>query len=328
MISALQFVQGGVARKDYVPGLTHFRIEGGRIQSFNGTFSLSAPIDLDLEVSPKAEAFQKAVASCGNTPASLSMTAAGRLGIRAGKFRAYVECTSEPFPVYAPTGERVEFGDGEAFLASLDTLAPFMSQDASRAWSQGILLRDRCMWATCNTAIVQKYLGFEFPREINIPRTAVHVLLRIGAPPIGFVFEDNSITFHFESDRWMKTQMYSLAWPDMQSILDRHNYNVPYIPDDFWSQLEQVAPFVDEAQRVYFNEGRMLTSLTDGIGASCDLAEGCTFAGCFNHKLITLLRGVATGMLFGAEETGKGIRVGTFVGDQLRGLIAGTHHAA
>ena len=55
MIRDLRFVKGAVARKDLVPGMTHFVIEQGTIRSYNGSLALCSQINLDLECKPNAE---------------------------------------------------------------------------------------------------------------------------------------------------------------------------------------------------------------------------------------------------------------------------------
>ena len=43
MIDAVKFVQGAVAKKDYVAELTHFLIQDNRITGYNGIMGLSSP---------------------------------------------------------------------------------------------------------------------------------------------------------------------------------------------------------------------------------------------------------------------------------------------
>src|SRR5689334_19456978 len=93
MLKELKFVQGAVAAKDYVPELQHFKISGGRVEGFNGTIALSTPIDLAIEAMPKAVSFVKAIERIPDgTEVALNLTQAGRLSVKAGAFRAFVEC--------------------------------------------------------------------------------------------------------------------------------------------------------------------------------------------------------------------------------------------
>src|SRR5690606_31461165 len=107
MLDALKFVQGAVARRDFVPALTHFQIRDGYIRGFNGKIALCAPIDLDLDATPKAAPFIKAIEACRDT-VELSLTPNGRLAIRSGSFKAYIDCLEgEEFPNVEPEGDEV-----------------------------------------------------------------------------------------------------------------------------------------------------------------------------------------------------------------------------
>ena len=89
MLKELKFVQGAVAKKDFVPAMTHFRI-GDTVRSFNGNMAICSPIALDLECTPKAETLVRAISNC-QEEVVLSMTAKGRLKVHSGSFNAYIE---------------------------------------------------------------------------------------------------------------------------------------------------------------------------------------------------------------------------------------------
>ena len=109
MIETLRFVRGAVAKKDYQPALTHFQIRNGRITGFNGTIALSSPIGIDIDAVPKAEPFLRAIENCTVEPTVIHKTEAGRLGLRSGRFRAFVDCLDddahELFDNVKPEGE-------------------------------------------------------------------------------------------------------------------------------------------------------------------------------------------------------------------------------
>lgn len=88
MLKELKFVQGAVAKKDLLPAMTHFAIEGGHVRSYNGTLALSSPIPFDIDCKPKAGPLVQAIANCNDT-VTLSMTPAGKLRIQSGKFWAF-----------------------------------------------------------------------------------------------------------------------------------------------------------------------------------------------------------------------------------------------
>lgn len=315
MIEALKFVQGAVAKKDFIPALTHFLIKDGFIKGFNGSLSLSSPIDLDMEATPRAIPFVKAIETCKDTVA-MSKTATGRLSIKSGKFKAFVECLEDGvFPDAQPEGEYIELTEG--FIPALRSMTPFIGQDASRPWATGILFRGGSAFATNNIIIAEQWLGYNFPVEVNIPASTIKELLRIKQEPIAIQMGDNSITFHFKGDRWMRSQVYDSAWPDVASILNRENSQLPF-PAGFFEALEDLAPFVEkEGDRIYFLDGAMTTNLDETQGAAVEV-DGLVGGSCFQHKQLMNLRDKAKSIDFSMYP-----QPCIFYGDNFRGAMVG-----
>ncbi len=313
MLETLKFVQGAVARKDFVPTLQHFRIKDGIICGYNGNIALSSPIDLDLDVCPRAVPFVKAIQTCQET-IQLHITPAGKLGVKSGKFKAFIECVQEEFPDISPQGVYVDLAPG--LIATLKQLAPFIAEDASRPWARGILLRSQSAFATNNVVVIEKWLGSPFPVEVNIPRMAVMELVRIGDDPTHLQMDENSVTFHYEGGRWLRTQLYSTQWPDLAPILNRESTPTP-IPETLWETLEELKPFVDEVGRVFLSAGSIATHEQEGIGAVIEIPE-LTSVGIFNHEQLGLLHSVATSIDLSGYP-----KPCLFFGDKLRGAIVG-----
>lgn len=313
MLDSLRFVQGAVAKKDFVPALTHFRIHGGTIRGFNGMLGLCCPIDLDLDCSPKALQFVKAVQTCKDT-IQLHMTPAGRLSVKSGKFKALVDCIQDSFPEVSPEGQELQLDGG--LLKVLKLLAPFIADDASRPWARGILLRGQSAFATNNIILIERWLGYTFPVEINIPKSAVTELIRIGEEPESLQVTENSVTFHFAGKRWLRTQTYSTQWPDLSRILDRPATPQP-IPDGLWDAAVDLLPFVDELGRLFLTPGQVTTGHGDGAGAAIDV-PGIQADGCFNAQQVILLKGVAKTLDLGGYPGPC-----SFFGDQIRGALIG-----
>lgn len=316
MLDALKFVQGAVAKKDYVPALTHFRISEGRIVGYNGKIGLSSPIDLDLEesITPKASTFFRAIQSCQDTVA-MHMTKSGRLAIKSGRFKAFVECTPEPFPEIAPEGEYIEL-DG-SFIDAIKTVAPFIGQDASRPWSRGILFRGQSVFATNNIVLIEHWLGYNFPVTMNVPATTVDELLRIKETPIGISISEQSVTFHFEGDRWLRSQLASTEWPDLEKVLNVEATYAQY-PPDLVDALESIKFFTDEADRVYIAGNTLSTSREEGDGASIELDDYVAENGIYQLKQLALLAEVVNAIDFSHYP-----RPVPFMGENLRGAIVG-----
>lgn len=314
MLDALKFVQGAVAKKDFVQALTHFHISGGFIKGYNGSLALCSPIDLDLEVTPKAAPFIKAIATCKDT-VQLNMTPAGRLSIKSGLFKAFVDCIDEAYPDVQPEGEVLEL-DG-ALLKALKKLDPFIADDASRQWARGIMFRGQSAFATNNATLVEYWLGYNFPVEVNIPKPAVQELIRIGEEPTRVQVCENSVTFHYVTGRWLRTQTYSTQWPDMAKVLNQDSTQRPF-PEGFFEALWDLLPFADDLQRVYFHSGGLGTAPEGQEKGAHVEVPGLRGAGIYNAKYLLALRDLAHTIDFESYP-----RPSLFFGDRVRGATIG-----
>lgn len=316
MLQELKFVASSVARKDYVPDLTHFKIENGTVRGFNGMLALCSPIPFDITCNPKADTLLKAIKNCrDDEPITLAMTAAGRLAIKSGKFKAYIDCIEGETQHVQPEGERFDF-DGESFLKAVKAVAPFVGDDASRPWVNGILFRGKSAYATNNVIVAEYWTGIDFPITVNFPLKAVKEVLRIDEAPEYAQSTMNSITIHYAGNRWIRTQMLPTDWPDLSKILDAPSVQTPINPEIF-AGLEVIKPFVDKLGRVTFHEGNLCTSLVEGEGSRYEV-EGLVDAGSYNHEMLSLLSGIATTIDFSLYP-----KPCVFFGDKLRGAIIG-----
>lgn len=314
MIDDLKFVQGAVAKKDIMPSLTHFRIHDGHIMGYNGKIALCSPIQLSIDCHPKAIAFIKAIDTCKDT-VQLSLTPAGRLSIKSGGFKAFIDCDPGTFPDIKPEGEMIKL-NGE-LLKALKKLERLIGEDMSRAWCRGVLFRGTSAFATNNIILAEYWLGYTFPFDMNIPHDAVNELIRIGKEPVAIQMTPNSVTFHYEGNRWLRTQTYSTEWPDISKVLDKDTLPIS-VPPSFFDSLDDLTPFANKENRVYFLGDRLATEAAEGEGASQEVV-GIPKEGCFNIKQLGLLSDLVESVDF--QYLPKGPIM--FFGENLRGAIVG-----
>lgn len=314
MLKALKFVQGAVAKKDFLPAMTHFAIEKGCVRAYNGVLALSTPIDCDIECKPKADKMVKAIADCDETVV-MAMTDAGRLRIVSGTFKAFIECVTDETPHVWPEGDRVDF-NGDVVLEAFKAIEPFIGDDASRPWSNGVLLRGESAFATNNVTLVEYWIGAAFPRVVNVPRVCVREMLRIGETPTHAQMTDNSITFHYSENRWIRSQLFNTEWPDLKRILDTE-CNVSPIDARLFVGLKKIKSFADKMNRVFIKDGKLSTVTEDGEGAAFEL-PGFQCEGAFSIDMLLLLDGVAKDIDFTTYP-----KPCLFFGDKLRGAIIG-----
>jgi DNA polymerase III sliding clamp (beta) subunit (PCNA family) len=314
MYNSLKFCAGSVAKKDFVSDLKHFVIEGGRVRGFNGVLALSTPIPFDINCNPNAEQLIKAVSKCNET-IQLSLTKAGRLSVKSGVFKAFIDCVQGETNHVEPEGDFVEF-DGEVLLKGIQACAAFIGSDASRPWANGVLIKGQSIFATNNVMLVEYWLGTEFPITINIPKAAVREMQRINEPPVNAQVTENSITFHYSNDRWLRTQLYATEWPDLSKVLNRPSeQNV--LDQRIFEGLESVKAFTDKMGTIFLMPDELRTHQDDQEGAGFAM-EGFGFEGKYNIEMLSLLKDTATTIDW---STYPGPCM--FQGERIRGAIIG-----
>jgi DNA polymerase III sliding clamp (beta) subunit (PCNA family) len=314
MLKELKFVMGAVSKKDFIPEMTHFRIEKGHVRSFNGNLAICSPIPLDLVCTPKAEPLVKAIANC-EEEIVLSLTEKGRLRVHSGRFNAYIETIDKATVHIEPAGEIVQI-NGTALLDAFQKISRFVGNDASRPWTNGILLRGQSAFATNNVCVIEYWLAIDIPFVINIPNTAIKEIVRVGEPPAYLQLSENSVTFHYEGGRWIRTQLYVSKWPDISRVLDQTSNPVAVDPR-LYQALDSLSQFSDDLTRVYLRGGILFTHTEDEVGASFEV-DGLGITGLYQIKMLRLLEGVA--------ETADFTRYPEpvlFFGKNLRGAIVG-----
>lgn len=288
MLRELKFVQGAVAKKDLIPAMTHFKIEGGHVRSYNGAMAISSPIAFDIDCVPKADQLVKAIQQCEDT-IQLSMTAGGRLRIQSGNFRAFCETVDHDTAHPMPAGDEVHF-NGEKMLDACKTLLPFIGDDASRPWTNGLLLMGHSAFATNNVIVLEYWLGSPFPEIVNIPRNCIRELVRVDEPPTHMQYDERSITFHYEDQRWIRSQLLETTWPDVAKILNKESSPKP-LPDGLFEGIETLKSLEGVSASIYFQDGLLRTSLEEFTGGVYEV-PGINFEGKYNVAIFNLLKGV------------------------------------
>jgi hypothetical protein len=325
MLDDIRFAIPAVAKKAYVEDLTHFRIKGGRITGFDGRITLSSPIGVDLDVRPNAAKFLAAVRACEGA-IGLHVTPAGKLAVRAGKFKVFVDCLADDGAFESqPEGDTIELG--ESFLVGLRSLSPAIGIDASRPWAMGIKVSGQSMFATNNVIFAQFWHGTEFPFDIVIPGRAIEEMLRIGTAPTKVQVCPNSITFWFSEDRWLKTTLLEGdKWPldKIAGLMDATEIGDQLaFPEGFFDSLEKLKPFLAEDHGIYIRPNLVSTGRDEGEGGSFEVSlEGIPELQCYSFQQLQVLGEIATAINW---KTYPKPCMFTHGGQPLRGLILGRH---
>lgn len=246
MKQSLQFVRGAIASKDLVPILTHLHIYDGRMQGSNGRITIDCPCpDLKgIEATVPMTDFTKAVDACDGEP---NIKIDGQfMEVRKGAFKAKLPLEDhKAYPKQVPTaGTRSEMS--VSFLEEIKILQPFISNDASRPWSCGILFQEGRAYAT-NNAVIASLPAFQFPTDTNIPSFLVDELLRISHDIHKAESDGESITFFYENGGWCRSVLSALGWPDVSKMIPKTVTGVP-ITDTMRQALTAIRPFCPDSK--------------------------------------------------------------------------------
>lgn len=316
MLDALKFVKGAIVKNASTEAATHYHITNGRVKSYNGVIALCSPITLDLTASPEATTFMKAIEACDDTTA-IHLTKAGRLSVKSGSFQAYIKCVNSELPYIEPEGDVILL-DGE-LLPAVKKLLPFVSTSDANQWARGILFRDQSAFATNNVVLIEHWLPYVFPQEVNVPFEALTELVRIGVEPKQLRVTDRSLTFVYDDDRWLKTSLYDTQWPDIAGVLDNDSEQLP-VTDEFFARIKKLVPFVDRTSNnaLIFTNGTIVgTSNNEESGAQADVSP-VAGKGAYNIKHVLLLHPVVNTIDFMRYP-----QPCLFYGDNIRGAIMG-----
>jgi hypothetical protein len=321
MLETLKFVRAAVCKTGQQnPAFMHFRITGGTVQANNGRLAMQAPLATDLDCTPHAGQFLRAIAACEDV-ISLHMEA-GRLVVRSGKFKTHVVCCDNAsFPRYVPTG--AIYPVPQPILPILEKLFPFVATDDRQPWACGVYFVNNSAFVTNSITIVEHWLPLAFPVIANIPRDAIAELLRLRLEPTAIQACAHAVTFHLQEGAWITCRLLDYKWPNVQAIFETASKSGAAMIGA--SQLEtllndvaKIEKFVDDLGAVHFHNGQIATVPLGEPGTfiDCPASPG---KGIFRADQLAALRGVADSIGFDAYPA----PVPFYGGDLLRGAMVG-----
>lgn len=311
LIAALDFVK--VAQRDTGDARqTHCRIGGGYVAVNDGIISAAAPLPDDLDACPHTLQLRHALSKCGQTFKAVAQP--GRLTVRSGRYRAVVP-TVEPHTLPDATPDPAVAVVDDRIKASLLAVAPLAADSDARVAYASILLRAGSAVATNGHCVLEHWHGIDLPPGLVLPKASAVAVAKVDAPMTGFGFSGHSATFHYEGGLWIKTQLYSEAYPNVDAVLNAETEPKKVQPRKLAEAWDAVGKFCD--QFVFFRNGEMRSSWSDDHGAAYEI-NGIPDQS-FNAKDFALVLPLIDTIDW--TEFGK---PAYFFGDSMRGVMLGT----
>lgn len=289
MKEAIEFVKHGVLSRKYDEPLSEIHFYSDKVQSFNGKVCMTYPIEDIGTFSVSSTKIISALKACGYNP-HINLTEKNVI-LKRNKFRAML-----PYEKSIPEqkfikGEKVKLKEG--FMDKVRQLMPFMSEDASRVWSQSILCRDGYMYVTNNIVAVRT--KFKVGLNVTLPVELVSVLVKIDDTPVKLVVTDKRIGVKYANGSWVMSVPNLDEWPGIDQVFDYKFKKLPVIDSALKEAIETIKDFVvDDIIKITDNTLETEMSTIDGIEAgdcavsSVNLAKVCKH---FTHADFSLYPG-------------------------------------
>lgn len=265
LLSALEFC-ASVLSKEGSAYETHIGLRNNWAIAFNGIVAAGHPIDESLTAYPNNSLLLEALSKCEES-FSLTQLDAAKLSIKSGKFKAVVPCLSPDIMQEAFPDPQI-VGIDDRFKAAVEAVGVLASENAQHVLTASVLMNGASVISTNRVMIMEHWHGLDLPPNVPLPKEFVKALVSQKKELSGFGYSNNSATFYFVDGCWMKTQLYSEAWPDVSRIIELKG-NMWSIDANFFKALDAVKAFSDDG--CVYSDTNLLMSHPENTGASYEV---------------------------------------------------------
>lgn len=315
LMAALKFVS--VAQKLTTQPFTEYcQIGNGRVIAYDGVLAAGCLVENDLYACPHSSQLLAALQKCGSS-LSITQLANEKLSLKSGPFKAAVPCAKQELMPSPPMPDNPVAPLGDSLKDALEALAWLVSDTGQRMIDCAILLRANTAVVTNGHVLLEYWHGWDMP-TIVLPATSAKAILKIGKPLKSFGYSGNSLTFWFEDDSWLKTQLYLEAFPDVDKILAIPANPLP-VPSGLKEALAAIGDFATGNGVILDAEG-LHTSIEDNEGATYEisgLSQGC-FSDFYLHHIVSVAESIDFAVSTPTVTQGL-----IFYGKNIRGIVAG-----
>lgn len=317
---ALDFVKL-VGKKDGSPLETHCRIHNGYVVASNGVLTAGHTLATDASEHwcPPTYKTSTAVNSIRQTY-DLTHHDNGHVTIKSGPRSRMLECVHPAsIPFYQPDGKHVQV-PGE-LVECFKALTPLIGS-GEELLSTTLLLKPETAIVTDKILLMEYYHGVPLPGQVALTKPFLQLANKIKKPlthiGVGERQGQRSVTFWFEDDSWIMTQLYAEDWMDLSGFLaSLDTSNCRETPKELPDALTFLMDDLKDEIGTVILDAESVRTAKDGLsGSRVALPTGCaSLAGVSAARLATAI-GYATAIDFNQPS-----RV-VFTGEKVRGAIA------
>ena len=238
--------------------------------AFDGLIAAGIRIVEELHCAPNTARLIAALENC-SPGYSISHVAYDRLLVQSGDFQAYVPlCDPSTMQWAKPDVKQVVADD--KIKAALKAVSAVVSDKAQLLQDGAILLQANTCVGTNGSVVLEAFHGWDLPPGILLPIGCVKALMKTQKPIVGIGYGNDTVTFWYEDESWIRTQRYIGEYPDAVSLLNASGDKIPF-PIGLFTAVKQLAPFSEDGQ-VYCWNGKASShpfTKQDSLNASLTL---------------------------------------------------------
>lgn len=275
IVAALKFIEP--ASKDIgQANQTHCMFHGNWVASFDGLLMMAAKVDTDITAFPNTKRLLHTLSRCDES-VQITQLDNNRLGIKSGKFSAFVPCLEPGILAFTPP-DPPQGTFNEAVVKALTTVGVIAKENAPRMVQASVLLRTNSAVATDGVTCFEAWHGLPMPTVV-LPKLFISELAKITKKPVMAGASPNTFTVYFEDESFIRTQLYVEPYPNVDSVLNVNASPYP-IPAELWAALAKLEAMKGDAHNVIFKAKGLQTDDNENVGASYEIeldVEDITF---------------------------------------------------
>lgn len=276
MLDAFKFIS--VAQKKTGDN-AHSVMDNGTLTATDGILSAGIIIQENITAYPHTHQMIAALLKC-DAELVIAQIESDTLAVSSGDFKGLVPCEPPSGPNWVPDPSCAVISD--ALKLSLLAAATFTLATTENPNHGAVLLQAGSCVGTDGYAIIEHWHGIDLPPGLLVPRASAMAVAKCKKTLTKFGFSNSSVTFYFEDNSFIKTQLYNAKYPDYARLFVPHALAWD-IPPKFFEAVAAINTF-SENGTVYFENEIMLsreeevdattykvTGLPDGLVFDCKL---------------------------------------------------------
>lgn len=253
-LDALQFVLRN-DDKGLVPAFSQLHFYGeGRVQTTSGTITFDAPWPGNpLAVTVPMQPVIKCMQAAPDEKARIVVNKKGDLMIKVSDYSSKLLPFQGEYPLMDKMSAMPENCVAiphkywnEDVVQAVELLRPFVSDDATRPWSQYMLLRNGMLYATNNVAIARhalpelEFIGHDVLLDVG---TIDHILRirALGHEVLRVRLNETELLCEFTDGAWTAYRSSAIAWPDVKRFDAVLKEGEDAVPENMLQKITTIA---------------------------------------------------------------------------------------